>query len=148
MSETQLPVHPTNTASVRRLPNGFDLVAFAFIAAMLIVVEQAARQTLAPLIVPQTEPIHLDPHYLPAYALRTVMRMFAALAASLAFTFTYATFAAKSRRAGMVLVPVLDILQSLPIFGFLTFTVTFFLELFPGQVIGAELAVVFVIFTS
>ncbi len=48
----------------------------------------------------------------------------------------------------MVLVPVLDILQSLPIFGFLTFTVTFFLGLFPGQVIGAELAVVFVIFTS
>jgi NitT/TauT family transport system permease protein len=43
---------------------------------------------------------------------------------------------------------MLDILQSLPIFGFLTFTVTFFLGLFPGQVIGAELAVVFVIFTS
>ena len=48
----------------------------------------------------------------------------------------------------MVLIPILDILQSLPIFGFLTFTSTFFLGLFPGQVLGAELAVIFTIFTS
>ena len=137
-----------NTASVRRLPNGFDLAAFLFIAAILIAVGHAARHTFAPLEVPESVAIHLDPTYLPGYALRTVMRMFAALACSLLFTFTYATFAAKSRRAGMVLVPILDILQSLPIFGFLTFTVTFFLGLFPGRVIGAELAVIFVIFTS
>jgi NitT/TauT family transport system permease protein len=148
MSETTLRARDTNTASVRRLPNTFDFVAFAFIAAGLIVVAQAARHTFAPLEVPQSAPIHLDPGYLPGYALRTVMRMFAALFVSLLFTFGYSTFAAKSRRAGMVLIPILDILQSLPIFGFLTFTVTFFLGLFPGQVIGAELAVVFVIFTS
>jgi NitT/TauT family transport system permease protein len=148
MSDTTLPAHATNTASVRRLPNAFDLAAFAFIAAGLIVVAQAARHTFAPLEVPASAPIHLDPAYLPGYALRTVMRMFGALACSLTFTLVYSTFAAKSRRAGMVLIPILDILQSLPIFGFLTFTVTFFLGLFPGQVIGAELAVVFVIFTS
>ncbi len=148
MSDTTLPAHATNTASVRRLPNAFDLAAFAFIAAGLIVVAHAARHTFAPLQVPQSAPIHLDPAYLPSYALRTVMRMFAALGCSLTFTLVYSTFAAKSRRAGMVLIPILDILQSLPIFGFLTFTVTFFLGLFPGQVIGAELAVVFVIFTS
>jgi NitT/TauT family transport system permease protein len=148
MSDTTLPAHATNTASVRRLPNAFDLAAFAFIAAGLIVVAHAARHTFAPLQVPESAPIHLDPSYLPSYALRTVMRMFAALACSLIFTLVYSTFAAKSRRAGMVLIPMLDILQSLPIFGFLTFTVTFFLGLFPGQVIGAELAVVFVIFTS
>jgi NitT/TauT family transport system permease protein len=148
MSETTLRARDTNTASVRRLPNAFDFVAFAFIAAGLIVVAHAARHTFAPLDVPKTAPIHLEPSYLPGYALRTVMRMFAALFASLLFTFVYSTFAAKSRRAGMVLIPILDILQSLPILGFLTFTVTFFLGLFPGQVIGAELAVVFVIFTS
>jgi NitT/TauT family transport system permease protein len=148
MSETTLRARDTNTASVRRLPNAFDFVAFAFIAAGLIVVAHAARHTFAPLEVPKTAPIHLEPSYLPGYALRTVMRMFAALGASLLFTFVYATFAAKSRRAGRVLIPILDILQSLPIFGFLTFTVTFFLGLFPGHVIGAELAVVFVIFTS
>src|SRR5580698_10734431 len=48
----------------------------------------------------------------------------------------------------MVLIPLLDILQSVPILGFLTFTVVFFLNLFPGQVLGAELACVFAIFTS
>ncbi len=139
---------PTATASVRRLPNGFDAAALLFVAALLIAVGHAARHTFLPLATPAVTAIHLEPSYLPGYALRTVMRMFAALACSLLFTFTYATLAAKNRRAGMVMVPILDILQSLPIFGFLTFTVTFFLGLFPGQVIGAEFAVIFVIFTS
>jgi NitT/TauT family transport system permease protein len=48
----------------------------------------------------------------------------------------------------MVLIPLLDILQSVPILGFLTFTVVFFMNLFPGRVFGAELACVFAIFTS
>ncbi|MFX8895564.1 sulfonate ABC transporter permease, partial [Acinetobacter baumannii] len=64
------------------------------------------------------------------------------------FTFIYATLCAKSKRAEMVLIPILDILQSVPILGFLSFTVTFFLNLFPGQVLGAECAAVFAIFTS
>jgi NitT/TauT family transport system permease protein len=67
---------------------------------------------------------------------------------SLVFTFVYAALAAKSRRAEMVLIPLLDILQSVPILGFLTFTVVFFMNLFPGKVLGAELACVFAIFTS
>ena len=74
--------------------------------------------------------------------------MFAALVCSLLFTFTYATWAAKSRRAGLILVPILDILQSVPILGFLSFTVVFFMSLFPGRVLGAELAAIFAIFTS
>ena len=85
---------------------------------------------------------------LPYYALRTTLRMFVAIAASLVFTFTYATIAAKSRRAEIVLIPLLDILQSVPILGFLSFTVTFFLGLFPGSVLGAECAAIFAIFTS
>src|SRR5208337_4259145 len=81
-------------------------------------------------------------------ALRTALRMFAALAASLVFTFAYATLAAKSRRAELVLVPILDVLQSVPILGYISFTVVFFMSLFPGKVVGAELAAVFAIFTS
>ena len=138
----------TPIASVRRLPNAFDLVAMLCLTAGLIAVGNAARHTLSPLAASESARIHLEPSYLPGYALRTTLRMFAALAVSLLFTFTYATWAAKSRRARLLLIPILDILQSLPIYGFLTFTVTFFLGLFPGQVIGAELAVVFVIFTS
>jgi NitT/TauT family transport system permease protein len=74
--------------------------------------------------------------------------MFLALGLSLLFTFTYATWAARSARAGKLLVPLLDILQSVPILGFISVTVVFFLSLAPGRVLGAELAAVFAIFTS
>ena len=59
-----------------------------------------------------------------------------------------ATFAAKSRKAELVIVPALDILQSVPVLGFMTFTVTFFLGLFPGNELGAECAAIFAIFTA
>jgi len=135
-------------ASVRRLPNLFDLVAGICIFGLLIYVAGVARGTLAPLDAPEATTIVLDPWFLPGYAVRTTLRMFAALLCSLLFTFTYATWAAKSRRAGMILVPILDILQSVPILGFLSFTVVFFMSLFPGRVLGAELAAIFAIFTS
>src|SRR5260221_1316801 len=74
--------------------------------------------------------------------------MFAALALSLVFTLTYATWAAKSDRAGKLVVPILDILQSVPILGFISITVVFFMSLAPGRVLGAEFAAIFAIFTS
>src|SRR5258708_34520753 len=74
--------------------------------------------------------------------------MFAAIVASLLFTFVVATLAAKSRTAELVIVPALDILQSVPVLGFLTFTVVFFVGLFPGNEFGAECAAIFAIFTS
>ena len=135
-------------ASARRLPNLFDAVAVLCILGALAYVAGVARGTLAPLPAPEAEAISLDPANLPGYAVRTTLRLFAAMLVSLLFTFTYATLAAKSRRAGMVLVPVLDVLQSVPILGFLSFTVVFFLQLFPGRVLGAELAAIFAIFTS
>src|SRR5262249_58173660 len=92
--------------------------------------------------------VWLEPIHLPLYALRTTMRMLLAIVCSIIFTFIYAAVAAKSRRAEMVLIPLLDILQSVPILGFLTFTVVFFLNLFPVRVLGAVLACVFAIFTS
>jgi NitT/TauT family transport system permease protein len=74
--------------------------------------------------------------------------MLAAIVASLIFTFVYGALAAKSRRAEIVLIPILDILQSVPVLGFLSFTVVGFMSLFPGQVLGAELAAIFAIFTA
>ncbi|WP_158813517.1 ABC transporter permease subunit [Methylocapsa sp. S129] len=140
----------TNIASVgrRALPNHWDVLAFLAIMAALVSVVRGYHGMVVPLPGPDEPVIDLDYWNLPYYALRTTLRMFAALIASLVFTFTYATLAAKSRRAEMVLIPVLDILQSVPILGFLSFTVTFFLGLFPGSVLGAECAAVFVIFTS
>ena len=134
--------------SARRLPNVWDIAALVCVVAALVAVANAARGTFVPLNALNATKISLDPGRLPEYAVRTTLRMFAALAASLLFTFLFAPLAAKSRRAGLVMIPLLDILQSVPILGFLTFTTAFFMSLFPGQVMGLELAAVFAIFTS
>lgn len=139
-------IAPPAMANGRRLPNAWDVAAILFVIGILIGVINVARGTLMP-IAAQTQ-IHLSPAYLPDYAVRTTLRMFAALVASLVFTFTVATLAAKSRRAAIIVLPMLDVLQSVPILGFLSFTVLFFLNLFPGQVLGAECAAIFAIFTS
>ncbi len=136
------------SAGRRALPNQWDLIAFAAILAVLTAIAKSYHGISAPLPAASESTISLDYWQLPYYALRTTLRMFAALAASLIFTFTYATLAAKSRRAELILIPVLDVLQSVPVLGFLSFTVTFFLGLFPGNTMGAELAAVFAIFTS
>jgi NitT/TauT family transport system permease protein len=85
---------------------------------------------------------------LPYYAARSLLRMYIALGLSVVFTLTYGTAAARSRRWRVVLVPFLDVLQSVPVLGFLTITVTFFVGLFPGSTLGLECAAIFAIFTS
>ena len=132
----------------KALPNQYDLFAFALVFAAFIALTHVSHGLTLPLTAPESTVVSLDYWLLPYYALRTTLRMFAAIAASLVFTFVYATLAAKSRRAALVLIPLLDVLQSVPILGFLSFTVTFFLGLFPGSILGAECAAVFAIFTS
>ena len=130
------------------LPNRWDLVAFPLIIGLLALTVIGGKQMSAPLAILDTAAVTLDPANLPEYALRTTLRMLAALVASLVFTLVYGTLAAKSRRAELVLVPILDILQSVPVLSYISFTVVFFMSLFPGQVAGAELAAIFAIFTS
>jgi len=129
-------------------PNIWDLVALILVIGAMVLIVYGGEQTTLPLSALDVAPVSLDPANLPFYALRTTLRMLLAIVCSIVFTFIYAALAAKSRRAEMVLIPLLDILQSVPILGFLTFTVVFFLNLFPGRVLGAELACVFAIFTS
>eukprot|EP01037_Dinobryon_pediforme_P013059 gene13059-13161_t len=129
-------------------PSREDAIAFVILAGLGVLFFRAAEGAVAPLSTLQLEPVRLDAIYLPYYALRTVLRMFAALFASTVFTLVFATLAARSKHAGQLIVPALDILQSVPILGFLTFTVTFFMGLFPGSVLGVEAASIFVIFTS
>jgi len=142
------PIYALAAQGRRALPNHWDLVALAAILAGFAAIARAYHGISAPLPTADQSVVSLDYWELPYYALRTTLRMFAALFFSFIFTFTYATLAAKSRRWEMVLIPLLDILQSVPILGFLSFTVTFFLGLFPGNVLGAECAAVFAIFTS
>ncbi|QBR02900.1 ABC transporter permease [Paraburkholderia pallida] len=137
-----------NVSAQRLLPNAWDFVAFPLIIGLIAMASIGFHQTLAPMSTLKTQVISLDPAMLPEYAMRTTLRMLAAMIASLVFTLTYGTLAAKSRRAEKVLVPILDILQSVPVLGYISFTVTFFLSLFPGRVLGAELAAIFAIWTS
>src|SRR5476651_582750 len=126
-----------------------DLVlAFIVVIGLIAFLGETSRGLFAPLSQLDVTPISLDPVHLPEYAARTTFRMLAALFLSLVFTLTYATWAAKSERAGKLLVPILDILQSVPILGFISVTVVFFMSLAPGRVLGAEFAAIFAIFTS
>lgn len=138
----------THVSARRLLPNGWDVIAFPLIIGLIAMMAIGLHQTLQPIVTLKTQAISLDPANLPEYALRTTLRMLVAMVAALAFSLVYGTLAAKSRRAEKVLVPILDILQSVPVLGYISFTVTFFIALFPGRVLGVELAAMFAIFTS
>ncbi len=148
MSPITLTTHFGMPWARRLVPNRWDLLAFPLVIGLIVYGSTGVRETLAPLAAVKIASIVLDPALLPEYALRTTLRMLAAMIASLLFTLTYATLAAKSRRAEKLLIPILDVLQSVPVLGYISFTVTFFMALFPGRVIGAELAAIFAIFTS
>ena len=132
-----------NTSAWRFLPNRWDFVAFPLIICLIAMAAIGFHQTMAPIATLKAQAISLAPSNLPEYALRTTLRMLAAMIASLVFTLIYGTLAAKSRRAEKVLVPILDILQSVPVLGYISFTVTFFIALFPTRVAGAECAAIF-----
>ncbi len=138
----------TGIAWRQRVPGWRDVVAALIVLSVVVLFGLGVREMTAPFAAAHQPAISLAPAMLPYYALRTVLRMLAALAASLLFTLTYATLAAKSRRAEMVLIPLLDVLQSVPILGYLSFTFVFFVSLFPHSVLGPELAAIFAIFTS
>ena len=132
----------------RLRPTVWDLAAFPLVLGILALLGWGAASMNVPYQVGEPLPISLDPMNLPAYALRTVLRMFLALSVSLAFSLGYAALAAKNRHAEKLLIPLLDILQSVPILGFLSITVTGFIALFPGRLLGVECAAIFAIFTS
>lgn len=107
-----------------------------------------ASQMTSPYEVGMPLEITLDPLYLPYYLLRTTLRMMAALFLSLIFSFVFAALAARYRLAEKIMVPALDILQSIPVLGYLTIVITAFIALFPGSLLGVECAAIFAIFTS
>ena len=139
---------PISVGGWTRLFSRWDILAVLLILGFLVFLGEASRHVLEPLAQLEKQPPSLNPADLPEYAARTTLRMLVAMALSLIFTFTYATLAAKNKRAERLLVPLLDILQSVPILGFISVTVVFFMKLAPGRVLGAEFAAIFAIFTS
>ena len=130
----------------RRRYSVIDLVVLlAVIAAITLLVIAAARWTA-----PLTPVVHIElsPAALPAYAGYSLLRMVLAYLLSLVFTLVYGHIAATNRGAEAVLVPVLDILQSIPILSFLPVVTLALVAAFPHSNIGLELASVILIFTS
>ncbi len=129
-------------------PNRWDWILLPLVLAVLAAVAFGAMQMTRPFTVGQVTPISLDPAYLPYYLLRTMLRMFTALACSLLFSFVFAAIASKYRAAEKVMIPLLDVLQSVPILGFQAIAIAPFIALFPGNLLGVECAAIFAIFTS
>ncbi|WP_083455123.1 ABC transporter permease subunit [Pseudomonas sp. Q12-87] len=125
-----------------------DIVLLSLLVCLATFIFHGLDQMSQPLAALEASPLSLDLAHLPEYTLRTTLRMFIALFASFFFSLVVATLAAKSRKAAIVILPALDILQSVPVLGFLTFTVVFFMALFPGKETGVECAAIFAIFTS
>jgi NitT/TauT family transport system permease protein len=125
-----------------------DALVGAVIFLLLYVVIRVGASAHVPIPRGRATTIDTSPSQLPYYAARSLLRMFIALFFAYAFSLGYAYAAARSQRARRVLIPALDILQSVPVLGFLAVTVTFFLALFPGSELGLEAASIFAVFTS
>lgn len=132
----------------RPRPGIADVVVFVAVVLFLYAIVRVGRGTTVSFAPTDVTTIDTSPAKLPYYAARSLLRMFVALGISTIFTFVYGYVAARSRRAERVLVPILDVLQSVPILGFLSITVTAFIALAPGSLLGLEMAAVFAIFTS
>ena len=128
--------------------NRWDWILLPLVLAVLAALAFGAMQMTRPFTVGQPTPISLDPSYLPYYLLRTILRMFTALACALVFSFVFAAVAAKYKPAEKIMVPLLDVLQSVPILGFQAIAIAPFIALFPGNLLGVECAAIFAIFTS
>ena len=144
MNDKRFILHPMGAGTGNR----WDWAMLPLVLAAFSLLALAASQMALPFHLGEVLPISLDPWVLPYYLLRTTLRMFLALAASVLFACVFAALAAKFRTAEKILVPLLDILQSIPILGFLSITVTAFIGLFPGSLLGVECAAIFAIFTS
>lgn len=134
--------------NIRRLFNRSDLMILILTIAVLFFLSYTGGKMIRPYAIGQPLPISLSPWKLPEYALRTVLRMFISLGVSIIFTFIVGTLAAKNRRAEQIIIPSLDVLQSVPVLSFLAITVTGFIQLFPNSLLGPECASIFAIFVS
>ena len=140
------PTQPLRPAARPRRFGVIDVtVMLAVAAAITLLVMAAARWTA-----PATPVVHIDlsPSVLPEYAGYSLLRMILAYLLSLAFTFVYGHIAAMHRRAERVMIPLLDVLQSIPILSFLPIVTLALVAAFPHSNVGMELASVILIFTS
>ncbi len=129
----------TSKTPNRALPPPRSTLLFGTL--VIIGAELATTGALGPII---NNPLTIS---LPYFALRTLGRMTIAYALSLAFALAYGISAAMNHRASHVMLPLLDILQSVPVLAVLPVVFVFFLNRYPGFV-GEEMSSILLIFTA
>src|ERR1700730_10988208 len=145
-ARTLAPASPARAESSRPSLPGVDLLVVLGFVGVVYALAQAASLWSAPLAT-HVE-IDLSPAALPGYAVASVVRMTAAYVLSLVFSLVYGRLIASGPGAERLLLPVLDILQSIPILSFMAGVVLALVALFPHNNIGLELAAIILIFTS
>jgi NitT/TauT family transport system permease protein len=147
------PIIPVRTADGRVAPvpprttsRWIDVAIFAILGALTYGLMRTATRWSAPL--DSGAQIDLGTIHLPLYAAYSTLRMSIAYVISLVFSLAYAKFAVASRSAERVMIPLLDILQSIPILSFMPAVVLGMAALIPGRTLGLELAAILLIFTS
>jgi len=123
-----------------------DVAVFIAVFGVIFAVYSIGRSWLGP--VKMSAEISQDPRSLWAYALYSLVRILVAYGISLAFALAYGYAAAKSKRAEIVLIPLLDILQSIPVLSFLPGVMLAMVALFPSRQLGVELGSIILIFTG
>lgn len=144
--QTTLPGPVRRRRTLPPTPRWVDALMLCAVAAIGYGVMRAAAEWRAPLS-PNVR-VDLSARYLPYYAGLSTLRMAIAYVLSLTFSLAYARIAAGSRTAERFMLPLLDILQSIPILSFMPGVVLGLAALFPGRTLGLELAAIILIFTS
>jgi NitT/TauT family transport system permease protein len=137
---------PSEPLRVPPTPRWVDALMLCVVAAVAYGIMRAAAEWRAPLS-PNVR-VSLSARLLPYYAGLSTLRMAIAYVLSLAFSIAYARIAAGSRAVERLMLPLLDILQSIPILSFMPGVVLGLAALFPGRTLGLEIAAIILIFTS
>ncbi len=135
-----------STPEIRRSSIWSDLLVISFFAALLLGALNVEAEWRAPL--KTSAPIDLSPSVLPLYALYSLTRSWLAYGLSLIFTILIASWAFYDLRARRLILPALDVLQSIPVLGFLPGLVLALVGVFPHSNIGLEIACIVMIFTG
>jgi NitT/TauT family transport system permease protein len=123
-----------------------DLLVLVFVIAvlsLLIYVGSGWHYTLQPAV-----EISLDPVNIPLYSANSLTRIFCAYILSFLFSIWYGYTASRSRLHEKIMIPLLDVLQSIPVLSFLPTVVLAMIAIFPHKRLGLELASILLIFTG
>ena len=125
---------------------GIDLLVLLVIGAAIGGIATFGKQVTAPFL--DKVEISLSLWALPKYTMFSLARGVAAYLLSLGFTLIYGTIAAHNHRAEKIMIPALDVLQAIPVLGFLPGLVIAMISLFPTREVGLEIACIVMIFTA